>query len=88
MFQIGLNEYKVIEDAKKCILNMTEWFQQISNAGKNNYGIVFKKAVAIEQEFNSPVFGLRGKVDATLKLVHPITQESRMTALELKTGRE
>jgi hypothetical protein len=34
------------------------------------------------------VFGLRGKVDATLKLVHPITQESRMTALELKTGRE
>ncbi len=34
------------------------------------------------------MFGLRGKVDATLKLVHPITQESRMTALELKTGRE
>jgi len=52
---------------------MTEWFQQISNASKNNYGIVFKKAIATEQEFNSPVFGLKGKIDATLKLVHPIT---------------
>lgn len=67
---------------------MKDWFEQVSNASSNTYGIIFKKAIATEQEFNSPVFGLRGKIDATLKLVHPITNESRMTALELKTGRE
>ena len=34
------------------------------------------------------MFGLRGKIDVTVKLIHPTTNESRVTALELKTGRE
>lgn len=52
---------------------MTEWFSQIANPSKNPYGILFDKAIATEQEYNSPVFGLRGKVDATVKLTHPTT---------------
>jgi hypothetical protein len=56
--------------------------------GNNSYGIIFDTAIATEQEFNSRTYGLRGKVDATIKMVHPTSGESRTTALELKTGRE
>ena len=77
-----------MRDVLKCIENMNQWIDQISDTSKNCYGIKFERAVASEQEYNSPVFGLKGKIDVTIKLTHPTTNEQRVTALELKTGRE
>lgn len=88
MWQAGVEEYTIINDSKKCIENMVSWMEQIADTKTNCFGIKFDQAIATEQEFISPIFGLRGKIDATIKLTHPTTNESRVTALELKTGRE
>ena len=88
MYCAGVEEYQVFRDAKRSIENMESWMEQIADFKSNTYGIKFDRAIASEQEYNSPVFGLRGKIDATIKLTHPTTGESRVTALELKTGRE
>jgi len=50
---------------------MQEWLSQIVSCKSNGYGIQFSKTIATEQEFNSPTFGLRGKIDATVTLAHP-----------------
>ena len=55
---------------------------------KNSLGIIFSKTLATEQEFNSSIFGLKGKLDATIQMSHKESHIKRVTALELKTGRE
>ena len=62
---------KVVADVHKCLTNMQEWLSQIVSCKSNGYGIQFSKTIATEQEFNSPPFGLRGKIDATITLAHP-----------------
>lgn len=56
---------------------------------KNSYGIIYDKAIASEQEFNSSTYGIKGKIDATIILKNAHQPDiQRVTALELKTGRE
>jgi hypothetical protein len=45
---------------------MQQWMTSIIDTKSNQFGIKFDKAIASEQEFNSPIFGLRGKIDATV----------------------
>lgn len=53
------------------------------------FGVSFDKAIATEQEFNSSVFGIKGKVDTTVILKNEHLPDMKLvTALELKTGRE
>lgn len=53
---------------------------------KNQYGLQFTKFIAAEQEFNTFTYGIKGNIDATLKLKTQSNQELA-TALEIKTGK-
>mmetsp|Transcript_1111 Transcript_1111/g.3088 ORF Transcript_1111/g.3088 Transcript_1111/m.3088 type:complete len:983 (-) Transcript_1111:133-3081(-) len=56
------------------------------NSGKSSRRLGVNSVLAIEESISSPVFGLKGKIDATLKIRVDDEAES-FAALEFKTGR-
>ena len=53
---------------------------------KNEHGILFKKFVAAEQEFNTNTYGIKGNIDANI-LIDDKDGNEKLTALEIKTGK-
>ena len=69
--------------------NIRVWLENMFDKSRNSYGITYDKTIATEQEFNSAMYGIKGKLDATIVLKNSEdTTQQRITALELKTGRE
>jgi len=99
LYRLKETEEKVLRDLKIASTNIKLWISNMLDrksfkltsyiAEKNNYGIIFEKAIASEQEFNSCTYGIKGKIDATIVVKNSHSPDfDRITALELKTGRE
>lgn len=54
------------QDARKAVKNITTWLDMVLRPSKNQHGILFKKFVAAEQEFNTDTYGIKGNIDATI----------------------
>jgi len=58
----------VLSDLRTSAKNIEDWLADLTKPDKNSYGIIFDRAIASEQEFNSNVYGVKGKIDATIVL--------------------
>ena len=78
-----------MQDLRLAAKNIEEWVTSMMDPDSNCYGIIYDRTIATEQEFNSSTFGIKGKIDATVVLKNAHQPDvQRVTALELKTGRE
>jgi hypothetical protein len=68
LYQLKLTEDKAIEDCKVAAKNISVWLENMFDKSRNSYGITYDRTIATEQEFNSAMYGLKGKLDATIVL--------------------
>ena len=86
LFSLKKTESDVLLDTKRAVKNITEWLDMVLRPQKNNHGILYKKFLAAEQEFNTDMYGIKGNIDAVVLLKDREGQE-KVTALEIKTGK-
>jgi len=86
LYATGKTEEQARDDAKKGVKNMTIWLDMVLKPEKNAGGNKFEKFIGAEQEFNTFTYGIKGNIDATI-LLKNAQGEDKMTALELKTGK-
>lgn len=63
-----MTEDRALADLRLAAKNIGEWIISMMDPEKNNYGIIYDRIIATEQEFNSTTFGIKGKIDATVVL--------------------
>lgn len=68
IYQLKMTEDRVLDDLRLAAANIEEWVTSMLQSDKNNYGIVYDRTIATEQEFNSDTYGIKGKIDATVVL--------------------
>lgn len=66
LYQLQISEDRALQDLRLAAKNIEEWVTSMLQPEKNNYGIIYDKTIATEQEFNSTTFGVKGKIDATV----------------------
>ncbi|KAK6968690.1 DNA replication ATP-dependent helicase/nuclease DNA2 [Biomphalaria glabrata] len=96
MYGQGVEEAKVMEEITSYIPSLITWlkkhteFTWPTNLGKQSANVVVKEIHDIEENFWSPRFGLKGKIDMTVKAELKsanTSSEIKILPLELKTGK-
>uniref|UniRef100_A0A2C9LYA7 DNA replication ATP-dependent helicase/nuclease DNA2 n=1 Tax=Biomphalaria glabrata TaxID=6526 RepID=A0A2C9LYA7_BIOGL len=96
MYGQGVEEAKVMEEITSYIPSLLTWlkkhteFTWPTNLGKQSANVVVKEIHDIEENFWSPRFGLKGKIDMTVKAELKsanTSSEIKILPLELKTGK-
>ena len=54
--------------------NIQEWIENMFDGERNGCNIQIENVIGTEQEFNSSVYGLKGKIDATVSLTSNINK--------------
>lgn len=87
-FSIGIELRDLEEDMNKSLPYLNEWFnmyyKKTSKVGNARFSV--KKALDIEENIWSPLFGIKGKVDVSLDA--EINSQLQLLPMEIKTGRE
>lgn len=66
MYFLKKTEQQVKNDVGWATQNITKWLEILTEPNKNPYNIKYKSCIANEQEFNTNMYGIKGKIDSTL----------------------
>jgi CRISPR/Cas system-associated exonuclease Cas4 (RecB family) len=67
-------------------LKIYQWLDSFKSQSKNQLQLKFLRQIGAEQEIQSHIYGVKGKIDSTCVFEDAKNQE-KVTAVELKTGK-